>query len=220
LGAKYVVDERALNYLMAAEFPATATIQTSPFYDPGPTLNQGQEGACVLFAWAHKINAGPRVPATLLTDEDAFRFYPEAQAIDEFADTPPEEGTSNQAGAKIYRGYGYIERFVWARTLDDVKLWMRMNKGPVVMTMRWFDGMYEPDRYNFIYPTGPLVGGHAILCIGFYVLHDGNTIWIFQNSWGTDYGDGGIVYMHDRTMRELSYLSGWTGCSSTEPKAA
>lgn len=75
------------------------TIPWWHFYD------QGSEGACVGFACSRAM--------TLLNRQryDAFWLYRSAQAIDEWADTPPEEGTSVRAALDILRTAGH--RRVW-----------------------------------------------------------------------------------------------------------
>jgi len=89
--------------------------------------DQGQEGACVGFACsrAQSLNNRRRY--------NAQRLYEKAQEIDEFADTPPEEGTSVRAGMEVMRleglwrrNYGVpevtegISAYRWATTVDEV----------------------------------------------------------------------------------------------------
>lgn len=64
------------------------------FYD------QGNEGACVGYAWCRMMS--------LLNREryDGYSLYRAAQAIDDWDDTPPEEGTSVRAGADVARKQG------------------------------------------------------------------------------------------------------------------
>jgi hypothetical protein len=92
------------------------------FYD------QGEEGACVGFACSRMMG--------LLNDEkyNAFWLYRQAQEVDEWDETPPEEGTSVNAackvlqekGAKIYKSDGPdvmqgISAYRWATTWDEVR---------------------------------------------------------------------------------------------------
>jgi hypothetical protein len=93
------------------------------FYD------QGSEGACVGFGASRMM--------TLLNRKryDAWWLYRQAQAVDEWTDTPPEEGTSVRAGLDILRTQGHwpanqpylgpqptegIAANRWARSIDDV----------------------------------------------------------------------------------------------------
>ena len=95
------------------------------FYD------QGSEGACVGFGWSRVM--------TLLNRQryDAPLLYTAAQLIDEYADTPPAEGTSVRAGgevlrtqgaARVYRGADQpvdpangISAYRWAQSWDEVR---------------------------------------------------------------------------------------------------
>src|SRR5829696_5756666 len=74
-------------------------------------LDQGQEGACVGFSNGHRAASDP-VRAEI-SDADARRWYRDAQQIDEWTETPPEEGTSVLAGAKIGVRDGRYESYWW-----------------------------------------------------------------------------------------------------------
>lgn len=65
------------------------------FYD------QGNEGACVGFALSRMMSLLNRVRY------DARWLYQQAQLVDDWADTPPEEGTSGRAGCDILRRVGH-----------------------------------------------------------------------------------------------------------------
>ena len=96
------------------------------FYD------QGIEGACVGFSLSRALSLMNR------SRYDARWLYREAQLIDEYDDTPPEEGTSVNAGCEILqkRGarrydtktgkflpesiYSGIGPYVWAKSVDEI----------------------------------------------------------------------------------------------------
>lgn len=91
------------------------------FYD------QGQEGACVGFAWSRAMSLLNR------RRYDAPWLYGEAQLRDEWADTPPEEGTSVRAAGNVLRHVGHrrlrtaeprledgIQVYRWASSVEDV----------------------------------------------------------------------------------------------------
>lgn len=148
-------------------------------------LDQGREGACVGFAWAAELAARP-VEVTGVTNSTALNIYRHAQQIDEW---PGEaySGTSVLAGAKVVQGQGRIGSYRWCFSLEDALLTLGYL-GPLVLGINWHENMYEPDADGFIHPTGPVVGGHAILAravnvrAGYVVL---------RNSWGESYGRGG-----------------------------
>jgi hypothetical protein len=94
--------------------------------------NQGTEGACVGFSLSRALSLMNR------SRYDAFWLYHEAQKIDEWTDTPPEEGTSVNAGCEILMKRGArrynsltgkfmpeniisgIQSYRWAKSVDDI----------------------------------------------------------------------------------------------------
>lgn len=144
-------------------------------------LDQGPDGACVGFSWAHEAAAKP-VP--IGTDyATAFALYKAAQGLDEW---PGEnyEGTSVIAGAKVAQQYGWLKEYRWAfNTLDGINAISRI--GPAIIGINWYDGMSYPDPSGYISPTGSVVGGHAILVRGVSVTL--RTV-LLHNSWGTGWG--------------------------------
>lgn len=91
------------------------------FYD------QGQEGACVGFGWSRAMSLLNRKRYA------AEWLYHQAQLADEWASTPPEEGTSVRAGGDVLRSAGHmvagqlapaagegISAFRWATTADEI----------------------------------------------------------------------------------------------------
>lgn len=124
-------------------------------------LDQGNEGACVGFAWAHEIAARPW-PDKNITDDYAQAIYYWAQRNDEW---PGENysGTSVLAGAKaVTEWLARISEYRWAFGLDDLVRTIAY-KGPVVLGLNWYTGMMRPDSTGRIRPTGQVEGGHAIL---------------------------------------------------------
>lgn len=95
------------------------------FYD------QGQEGACVGFASSRAMTLLNRIRY------GAHWLYKEAQLIDEWPETPPEEGTSVRAAIDVLRDKGHarmwgglirlpadrkhgVEANRWCKTVDEV----------------------------------------------------------------------------------------------------
>lgn len=154
------------------------------------TLNQGNEGACVGFAWAQEIAARPW-PDKNITDDYAFAIYRWAQKHDQW---PGEDysGTSVLAGAKAVTEW--LERIIeyrWAFGLDDLKRAVAY-KGPAVLGLNWYSGMWKPDTDGRIRPTGDLVGAHAIVMPKvrgpqYRNRKFANSNWVY-NSWGLSDG--------------------------------
>jgi len=152
-------------------------------------LDQGQEGACVGFGWAHELIARPRVVPDI-TDDIARTIYREAQLLDEW---PGEDysGTSVLAGAKAVMARGHMKEYRWGFSIDDLTLTLGYA-GPVVLGLNWYTGMMNTDEEGFIKPTGQIEGGHCVAA---------TTVSIPKrriggpNSWGTDWGRNGYWYM-------------------------
>jgi hypothetical protein len=151
-------------------------------------LDQGSEGACVGFAWAHENAARPvERPAT---EQLARSIYEAAKTIDPW---PGEDydGTSVLAGAKIMQRNGALTSYRWSFNLTDA-LAAVSRHGPAVAGLNWYTGMMTPDSAGFIRPTGRVEGGHAILVRGVNVKRRTVTL---RNSWSESWGKRGDCYL-------------------------
>lgn len=176
-------DERSRSYPIRTLLPTTFRSYT---WRVPVALDQGREGACVGFGWAHEIAARPWADAGI-TNDYAFAIYRWAQQNDQW---PGEdyEGTSVLAGAKaVSEWLDRIVEYRWAFGLDDVRRTLGY-RGPVVLGVNWYDGMSEPGSDGFIRVSGNLAGGHCILAYG--VSEPGKYVKLW-NSWGTGWGQGG-----------------------------
>jgi len=176
-------DDRNLDYPIRTAIPSTfPTVGRG--WSVRTWLDQGREGACVGFAWAHELAALPnRVPS----NDAAARFiYHEAQKIDQWAGED-HVGTSVLAGAKVVKNLGHMREYRWARSVREIVMAV-CYEGPVIMGTPWYDGMYRPDDQGFLHPEGDVVGGHAYLLSSVSVAKRYFGIW---NSWGEDWGDRG-----------------------------
>lgn len=159
-------------------------------------LDQGREGACVGFSFAHELAARPKVKT--VSESLAREIYREAQQLDQWPGHD-YEGTSVIAGAKALKARGYIREYRWAFGLSDL-ISAVGSVGPAVIGVNWYEGMFQPDRNGFIKPTGSLIGGHAILV---------NSVSLklkrfkLHNSWGADWGINGGCYLSFDDMNRL-----------------
>lgn len=147
-------------------------------------LDQGREGACVGFGWAHELAARP-VQVPNITNEVARNIYLRAQVLDQW-DGEAYEGTSVIAGAKTVMELGYLKEYRWAlgpgAAAAERDLALAVGyKGPAVMGTHWYEGMMRPDVDGYLRPTGNIVGGHCYLVYGYSIKY-GYKVW---NSWGT-----------------------------------
>ncbi len=153
-------------------------------------LDQGREGSCVGHGWAHELAAKPK-PKTGMTHDFAVQLYREAQHIDEWPGSN-YEGTSVNAGAKVVRGLGFLDEWRWATNIIEA-IYAVGHKGPVVLGVPWFEGMYDTDAQGFIRPVGELLGGHCVILNGVRVDRSDLSRSVFTgvNSWGTGWGVAG-----------------------------
>jgi hypothetical protein len=200
-------DERSRGYAvrsLVSDLPTKAI-----WWVGGAVSDQGSEGACVGHACTGEYLASPargRLPKGvdpgLAASQLAFEVYKAAQRIDPW---PGENysGTAVNAGMKVGRERGWWDSYHWAFGLDDVKRALLL--GPVVIGVPWLDGMYSTQgRYAEIVPSGPVVGGHAILITGWSPKY-GNLGETFRlrNSWGPGYGKGGNGYLRAANLAAL-----------------
>jgi Papain family cysteine protease len=190
----YEHDERSLR-----DYPIRKLALDPPMtksWDVDVWLDQGNDGACVGFGFAHELNAYPdRIPCDTSC---AFDIYHTSQRID---DWPGEdyEGTSVLAGAKTLTSDGYYTNYFWAETEEDMARAVS-HTGPVVIGIDWYNGMFDPDADGFIHPTGGVAGGHCILVKGIDV--EGG-YYILHNSWGRSWGDNGTAKL---SRTDMDYL--------------
>jgi len=172
--------------------------------------DQGAEGSCVGFGCSAMMsitNARQR----WLRDKtaEAFRYdarwlYQEAQLVDDWDDTPPEEGTSVRAGCDILRLDGHrrirfgvesdpdpaqgIAANRWATTVDDVRAAIYANLA-VAIGVDWYSNFDDPELYFGELWIGRRVLGHIRggHCVCLYRMSDRRHAFRVMNSWGAGY---------------------------------
>lgn len=198
-------DLRSLNYL--ARDRLTVEQQRDPrsyTWLLESFLDQGYEGACVGFAWAHELAARPGVVIGVTPAYAREQLYWPAQRDDPWEGgaypgaRPFYEGTTVLAGARVVLALGLIEEYRWA--LDVLEFASAVSYfGPGIIGIDMFEGMMNTDSLGFIHPTGRWVGGHAMCVTGVRVVRDratGEIDWwrsylLIHNSWGDRWGQGG-----------------------------
>lgn len=186
------LDERSRDY------PVMAVAEVADKSKPRPQtwtlsrcLNQGVEGACVGFAWAHEMNADPVQVA--VNSNQARGIYWEAQKRDPWPGgeypgaTPKMSGSGVLFGAKVLKELGYLPEYRWAFSVRELEMaisWV----GPAVLGIPWMEGMMTPASNGVISASGKQVGGHAICCIG---VDPSTKQFILHNSWGRSWGKSG-----------------------------
>jgi hypothetical protein len=164
-------------------------------------LDQGSEGACVGFAFAHELAARPRI---VNVDEITARgIYYDARRVDEWVGED-YSGTSVLAGAKVLVERGHFASYRWARTVEELALAVGYA-GPAVIGVDWHSGMDTPDIEGFIHATGGIRGGHAILVPDVAVVTKRRSRPYFEvhNSWGPGWGENGRAKISFDDMAKL-----------------
>ena len=186
-----------------------------------PKYDQGAEGACVGFGFSWMMSILNR------RFYDARWLYKEAQLVDPWSDTPPEEGTSSDAGAQILLQRGH--RRIWAnnsmvpRTSEGISAvrWAR-NPLNVVDELRtciadgipfgggvnWYSNFDSPtwdEKRGWVIGEGILgnVRGGHFTC--YYGASDLLEMFYMVNNWGMNYP---LVKIPYRTVERLAAEDG------------
>lgn len=195
------------------QYPMRAVLRAAPvpmyrYYQTGSELplDQGQTGTCVAHAWS-----GFLLAALIMCKNppNVFDMYRGIVATDEFPENDFEAkatdirdlqfGTSVRAGAQYLRQKGHVKSFLWTRNADEAATWLLLSHGTLVVGTNWYTDMGDPDGRGLVHVTGPLLGGHAYLLIGY-----NRVMKAFRclNSWGRDFGAHGRFWMlHDDLQR-------------------
>lgn len=199
-------------YLIAAELPTERQMTPEQekimlrgwrFWFARNPLDQGSEGACVGFGWAHFFNAGPIVCRPALTAVDAVRLYKLAQDFDEWPSNN-YEGSSVNGGALAMRAEGRISRFLWAWDVETMRRCVLLNS-PLVAGTWWTSGMLRPDAEGYLHPEqGMDVGGHAYLIVGY---SKARRAYKVMNSWGPAWGKNGFAWIREEHFEPGGKLS-------------
>jgi hypothetical protein len=196
------------------------------YINPGPTRDQGEDGACTAFSVTHSMEGTP-FKVRKLSETTAKEWYFDNQRNDnwpggEYPDASPQyAGSSVLASMKTLLQRELITQYRWIgagsqKLMDDLHDTLKYF-GPVNVGTYWYESMFDPQ------PNGLLVvdasrkpaGGHA------YCLHD----WIakklpgtaktqqyvvMQQSWGLSWGvprahggQGGFAYIKVEDMEGL-----------------
>jgi hypothetical protein len=195
-------DEQSREYPIRTLLGVERAPQTS-IWDCYTILDQGTEGACVGFSWAHELAAEPE-PATDVDYDLAMALYHRAQFLDQWPETPPEEGSSVLAGAKATMETGGLVEYRWSFNLADL-LETVSYFGPVVLGINWYTGMLEPAGGGSISVSGSIAGGHAILCRGVDTYLESV---LLHNSWGREWGNNGTAWLSWNDLDRLLHEDG------------
>lgn len=189
---------------------AAAPLQLADVTLPvGPVLNQGAEGACVGMAVVTAANVldelAGNLDGLLLAEVDADRVYRRAQQLDARAGEG-YSGTSVLGGMRAAVEAGVFGRYLWAFGTRDIASTI-LSRRPVIVGIPWLSGMYETGPGGLVTLAGDDVGlGHCLTLVGLRLKGpngEAGPFFVWQNTWGTGYGDGGLGYVHHRDLAQL-----------------
>lgn len=179
--------------------------------------DQGAEGACVGYGCSAMSSITNRLQRYQTTGEyRTYRYanrwlYQEAQLVDAWSETPPEEGTSVEAAAKILRAKGHrrvqngitgppllvhgVSAYRWAVHHDEIRAAIYGGLA-VAIGIDWYSNFDEPEIFNKerwigISDLGWVRGGH---CVCLYYMSDRRQAFKFMNSWGSEYAPAWLPY--------------------------
>jgi hypothetical protein len=184
---------------------------------PGPGMDQGEEGECVVYGGTHRRNSTPKRIKPLHTDQrEMSGWYHDLQHLDPWVGCslgaqcprdrgPQYDGTSVHTLMDYDRQQGWWSSFWWVGAgsgdvLGDI---VRANRsvGGVLYGLPWLESMFKP------HPSGLLevdrssrfVGGHCLYGPAVRLKMRLRTEWVgtqevavMQQSWGEDYGVGDL----------------------------
>jgi hypothetical protein len=221
----YMQDLRSLNFLVAAR-PEVGLIKKPRSYTwlLQQWLDQGAEGACVGFGYAHDLAARPAVVVGITDDYARMSLYYRFQREDPWPGgaypgaSPRYDGTAVLAGAKVCTDMGYYSGYDWALNASEVAQGIAYT-GPAVLGLTWHEGMWDADSNGFIHPTGKVIGGHCICAVAVKIVWKSWHSRMFSqnwenvdmersyitlhNSWGKSWGTNGRVKL---SLAELDLL--------------
>lgn len=84
--------------------------------------------------------------------------------------------------------------------LRDIETAVRSNHSPIIATR--VDSAIQDYKIGQVLgaPKGTIIGGHAMRVRGIRYTPAGDRIWVWRNSWGTNYGDQGDLLVNDEWM--------------------
>lgn len=171
----------------------------------GAWLDQGAEGTCVGYAFAHR-----RADATVMTagiDAD----YARTLYLDASGDSTYQEGTYAIEACRVLALRGEITAYYWVSSPEELVNTL-LQRGPVCVGTNWYEDMFDPVPANenaYLDVSGRYAGGHE------YVLNavnleplDGPPYYRMKNSWGTTWGYRGTARIPKPEMDDLIFAQG------------
>lgn len=202
LGRVKNFDDRDYNFTL----PRPHTLKGLPvrkyWWPDEKAWDQGATSECVAYSGSRLLVAGPVTNDAI----ECNKLYRECKEVDEWPGDE-YEGTSVRALMKVLKRRGLIESYHWTWEVNTIVEHL-MSVGPLVVGTTWHLDMFMPDKWGYIAPTGPPVGGHAYTIIGVnrgkkhpLTGHEGALRVL--NSWGPNWGEDGRAWLSFAHMQRL-----------------
>ena len=215
LGRLPAHDPRDAMHPLRAITPKRAAV-TTRYWRTGAVMDQGSTPRCVAYSWSQFVQSAPLMTRLPWPDYQ-LTLYKRAQQLDEW---PGEgyDGTSVRAGVKALQEEGRITEYLWSTDTEEIRRYV-LSRGPVIIGIDWPETFFYPrKRASGMYlenPESENAGGHAIMVLGF---SETRRAFRLINSWGSDYGEKGRVWMHIDVMRDRLSQPFAEACSALERK--
>lgn len=212
-------DERSRQFGAARLFAGSGPLQDVRL-PTGPVLDQLLAGStleeqscctgCGTVAAANSeiyADAGASVPRVPLLDlDDAERVYDRARQLDGFLGDHTA-GTSVLAAMQAAVELGLFGGYLWCFGTRDIAQTIIQKRLPVVVGVRWRSGMWQTGPGGLVQLDGDENGlGHCLTIVGLSLKGpqgQPGPYFVWQNSAGESYGDGGFGYVHHRDLSTL-----------------
>jgi papain like protease len=205
LGRHVHLDPRSRAFAFTAD--AAPVLQSVYWPRAVPIFDQGQLGSCTGNAaagWLATTNAlRPGMTETMgtpITEKTAVLIYSVATEIDPYDGQypPTDTGSDGLSVTKVLRSHGYVDSYQHA--FDVSAVLAALMTGPVLVGTVWHNGMFQADEWGVVSISGPVVGGHEYLLVGYDAARHQVT---FANSWVTGWADAGYGHMTVATLTAL-----------------
>ena len=192
LGRLPSADPRDAQYPLRAALPRRVTLPRSKYWAnfSTPPLDQLDTGTCVAHGLKNWMLTAPVIQTKRDGPPQPYTMYRGIILLDEWTqndieaagpDSGLQFGTSIHAMARWAQAEGYIAGdYRWSMTNQDTIDWVSV-KGPMVIGVNWYGGMFNPDANGYLNLEGGIAGGHCVAIVGVNNVRKDFTI---LNSWG------------------------------------
>lgn len=160
---------------------------------------------CGGYAAAAMLNAEP-----IKQSYDPKKIYSKAKTLDGFPENT--DGTTLFAISEALTKLGLVSQTWFADTPQAVYNHLATTS-PMLISSEWLEGMENTTPLGKVYAKGASYGGHCYLA---YAVDFGRKRIMFQNSWGTSWGQEGRFWMPFKEFEKLMKNTGAFGAAFKE----